>query len=121
MAAHLGLPWEVFDGFVFILVTFDVVVGEVDWETAWDVDHPAFQVVPTSKKTTARNVPQRSTFCVSQAIQGKTNLASAKCGAGATKTLVTRRRETGKLVLWFFDHHRHLTGRGSIWCQSEIA
>ena len=32
MTIHLGLPRQVFDGCIFILVAFDVVVGEVDWE-----------------------------------------------------------------------------------------
>ena len=45
MTVLLGLPRrQAFNGFVFILVAFDVVVGEVDWETVQDVDDSAFQV-----------------------------------------------------------------------------
>ena len=45
MATHLSLPRQVFDGFFFILVTFDVGAGEVEWEEmAQDVDNFAFQL-----------------------------------------------------------------------------
>ena len=33
MTVHLSFPGEVFNGGFFILVTFDVVAGERDWET----------------------------------------------------------------------------------------
>ena len=45
MAVHLGLPGQVFDWDIFILVAFDVIKGECYRETVEDVDDPAFQVV----------------------------------------------------------------------------
>ena len=46
MTVHLGLPRQVFlDSCIFILVAFDVVVRDVDWETVYDVDDSTFQVV----------------------------------------------------------------------------
>ena len=45
MAVHLGLPRQVFDSCIFILVAFDVVVREVDRETMYDVNDSTFQVV----------------------------------------------------------------------------
>jgi len=66
VAVHLGFPQEVFDCGVFILVAFDMVTGERDWETVEDVCDFALEVA-LSREAVVWIVP-RSMHCEVDAI-----------------------------------------------------
>ena len=62
------------------------------------------------RRVTTRRPSGQQTSVSLAAIRGKMNLANVKERTRASTTMVTHRREIEKLVLWFYDHHRHLIG-----------
>jgi hypothetical protein len=86
----------------------DAVVGEVA-----DGDEPPPMETPRpsreARQRRATGPSGQPSICL-EAIQGKMNLANVRERTRATTTLVTHRREIEKLVLFFCDNCRHLTG-----------